>query len=101
MSLRLAEPLDLQRCAAQYKSRCLEASLCSIPNDQPCCPLLAFQFETASTAHTCCRLREWVEALLWDRQPDSADVFRMKGVLHVAGSQTQRLLQVIGAAAML
>ncbi len=51
-----------------------------------------------SKARTFCRLRSWVEALLWERQPDSADVYRMKGVLHIAGSQTQRLLQVIGAA---
>ncbi len=32
--------------------------------------------------------------LLWDRQPGAADVFRMKGVLSIAGGDRQHLLQV-------
>lgn len=35
-----------------------------------------------------------MEGLLWDRLPGEADIFRMKGVLNVAGSARQHLLQV-------
>ena len=42
-------------------------------------------------------MRQWAEALLWDRSPEGPDVFRMKGVLLVAGSPRQHLLQVLGA----
>jgi hypothetical protein len=41
-----------------------------------------------------CRVRQWAEALLWDRRPDGPDVFRMKGVLNAAVSDRQHLLQV-------
>ncbi len=40
-----------------------------------------------------------MEALLWDRQAGGPDVFRMKGVLLVAGSPRQHLLQVGSAPA--
>ncbi len=42
-------------------------------------------------------MRRWAEALLWDRSPEGPDVFRLKGVLLIAGSPRQHLLQVLGA----
>lgn len=42
-----------------------------------------------------CRLKEWLDTLLWERGADTADVYRMKGILSVAGSDRRRILQVV------
>lgn len=38
-------------------------------------------------------MRQWVEGLLWEREAGGPDVFRIKGVLRVAASPRQHLLQ--------
>lgn len=39
------------------------------------------------------RLRRWLDALLWEGTAEAADLFRIKGLLHVAGSQRKHILQ--------
>lgn len=39
------------------------------------------------------RLRRWLDALLWEGTAEAADLFRIKGLLHVAGSQRKQILQ--------
>lgn len=48
----------------------------------------------ASVCLSDCRVRQWVEGLLWERQAGGPDVFRIKGVLCVATSPRQHVLQV-------
>lgn len=36
------------------------------------------------------RLRHWLDCLLWEGTADSADLFRIKGLLHVAGTGSSR-----------
>ncbi|KAL4457856.1 hypothetical protein ABPG75_012721 [Micractinium tetrahymenae] len=39
------------------------------------------------------RLRCWLDTLLWEETADAADLFRIKGLLHVAGSARKHILQ--------
>lgn len=38
-------------------------------------------------------LRRWLDTLLWEGTADAADLFRIKGLLHVAGSARKHILQ--------
>lgn len=39
------------------------------------------------------RLRRWLDTLLWEETAEAADLFRIKGLLHVAGSDRKHILQ--------
>lgn len=99
VSLRLSGPLDLQRCASASD---LSKAFDRVPDNQHNCFASITKRPVAdrtedmrhNVALHCCRVRQWAEALLWDRQADGPDVFRMKGVLDVAGNTRQHLLQV-------
>ena len=39
------------------------------------------------------RLRHWLDTLLWEGTAEAADLFRIKGLLHVAGSERKHILQ--------
>lgn len=41
-----------------------------------------------------CRLKEWIDHLLWDREGREEDIYRMKGVLSIEGSDQKHQLQV-------
>lgn len=45
--------------------------------------------------HRGCRLRLWLDELLWERGPDAPDVLRAKGVLALAGCPQRHVLQVV------
>ncbi|PSC71484.1 COBW domain-containing 1-like [Micractinium conductrix] len=38
-------------------------------------------------------LRRWLDGLLWEETAEPVDLFRMKGLLHVAGSERKQVLQ--------
>lgn len=40
------------------------------------------------------RFKKWVDSLLWDREARPDEIYRCKGVLHVAGSSRKHLFQV-------
>lgn len=39
------------------------------------------------------RVRAWLDGLLWEGTADAVDLFRIKGLLHVAGSGRKHILQ--------
>jgi len=39
------------------------------------------------------RLRHWLDTLLWEETAEKLDLFRIKGLLHVAGSNHKHILQ--------
>ena len=41
------------------------------------------------------RLRLWLDTLLWETDAEREDVYRMKGVMHVQGSDRQHALQAV------
>lgn len=44
-----------------------------------------------------CRLRDWVEAVLWEREGAGAgsEIYRMKGIVHVCGSNRPQIVQAV------
>ena len=47
-----------------------------------------------------CRLKSWVDHLLWDREQRTDEMYRMKGLLSVKGSERKHMLQVRAAQGM-
>lgn len=43
------------------------------------------------------RIRQWLDSLLWERGSRREDVFRIKGMLQLAGSQRWHILQARAA----
>ena len=41
------------------------------------------------------RLRHWLDTLLWEQTAEAVDLFRIKGLLHVAGSGRKHILQAV------
>lgn len=41
------------------------------------------------------KLRAWLDMMLWERDGERDDIYRMKGVIHVAGSSRLHVLQVV------
>ena len=41
------------------------------------------------------RLRHWLDTLLWEQTAETVDLFRIKGLLHVAGSGYKHVLQAV------
>ncbi|MEW5302896.1 MAG: hypothetical protein WDW38_003996 [Sanguina aurantia] len=41
------------------------------------------------------RLKEWIDQLLWDREGREEDIYRMKGVLSIEGSDQKHQLQAV------
>jgi G3E family GTPase len=41
------------------------------------------------------RLRHWLDTLLWEQTAEAVDLFRIKGLLHVAGSGRKHVLQAV------
>ena len=42
-----------------------------------------------------CRLRDWLDSLLWDKGSPTQDIYRMKGLLKVVGSTQAHVLQAV------
>lgn len=42
-----------------------------------------------------CRLKDWLDSLLWDKGSPTQDIYRMKGLLKVAGSPKAHVLQAV------
>ena len=42
-----------------------------------------------------CRLKDWLDSLLWDKGSPTQDIYRMKGLLKVAGSSQAHVLQAV------
>ena len=41
------------------------------------------------------RLKDWLDSLLWDKGSPTQDIYRMKGLLKVAGSAQAHVLQAV------
>ena len=41
------------------------------------------------------RLKHWLDTLLWETDTVREDIYRMKGVVHVQGSEQQHMLQAV------
>lgn len=42
-----------------------------------------------------CRLKDWLDSLLWDKGRPVQDIYRMKGLLKIAGSSKAHVLQAV------
>ena len=42
-----------------------------------------------------CRLKDWLDTLLWEKGSPTQDIYRMKGLLRVAGSHHAHVLQAV------
>lgn len=42
-----------------------------------------------------CRLQHWLDTLLWEANAAREDVYRMKGIINVQGSERQHVLQAV------
>ena len=50
---------------------------------------------TSSCLLANCRLKDWLDSLLWDKGTPTQDIYRMKGLLKVAGSSRAHVLQAV------
>ena len=42
-----------------------------------------------------CRVRDWLDTALWEKTSHKQDIYRMKGLLNVAGSDAAHILQAV------
>lgn len=42
-----------------------------------------------------CRVRTWLDHVLWEKEDQQQDIYRMKGLLHVSGHQEAFILQAV------
>ena len=42
-----------------------------------------------------CRVRHWLDTLLWETEANKEDIYRMKGVLQIQDSDQQHVLQAV------
>lgn len=41
-----------------------------------------------------CRVKTFLDTLLWDRELHPEDIYRIKGALHIAGNSKKHIVQV-------
>ena len=70
------------------------SSLCSSLNMCDMCHASSFG-RASSRRPPGCRLRLWLDELLWERGPDAPDVLRAKGVLALHGCPQRHVLQAV------
>jgi len=42
-----------------------------------------------------CRLKDWLDTLLWEKDTATQDIYRMKGLIRVLGSPQAHVLQAV------
>lgn len=42
-----------------------------------------------------CRLRDWLDNVLWEKEAHKQDIYRMKGLLNIAGKDEAHILQAV------
>ena len=42
-----------------------------------------------------CRLKDWLDTLLWEKGTATQDIYRMKGLIRVIGSEKAHVLQAV------
>ena len=89
MAIRPSGPVPLQRSARASACDCSTGQPCTLPCHRP---------RSRVIGDLCllpCRLRLWLEHVLWEGKADLGEVYRLKGVVEVEGSRRLHMVQAV------
>ena len=68
-----------------------------VPSSDVCVSQIeaCIKFGSVRDLFASCRLKDWLDSLLWDKGSPTQDIYRMKGLLKVAGSSKAHVLQAV------